>query len=177
MKKVLAFGASNSKKSINQRLAVWAANQLNEVEVITLDLNDFEMPIFSIDKELEQGIPKLVHDFKAIIREVDGLVISFAEHNGSFSAAYKNVTDWASRVEKSMWLDKPVFLMATSPGPRGGMSVLEHAKSIFPFRGATVTSSYSLPSFEKNFNNEITNPEEKEKFKTAFENFKKELKN
>ena len=63
-KKILAFGASNSKQSINRIFANYAAHQVSEAEVNLLDLNDFEMPIYGIDRERESGIPALAHDFK-----------------------------------------------------------------------------------------------------------------
>jgi NAD(P)H-dependent FMN reductase len=150
-KNIVAFGASSSKHSINKQLASWAASQLDDVEVNLLDLNDYEMPIFSMDKEEATGIPQLAHDFKEQLRNADGILISFAEHNGSFSAAFKNIFDWASRIEKSMWLDKPMFLLATSPGARGGKSVLTGAVNDFPHRGGKVVASFSLPSFMQNF--------------------------
>lgn len=40
MKKVIAFGASNSRTSINNVLAVYVSAQLQGVEVAVLDLND-----------------------------------------------------------------------------------------------------------------------------------------
>ncbi|TVP44062.1 MAG: NADPH-dependent FMN reductase, partial [Halomonas sp.] len=49
--KVLAFGASNSKSSINKKLAFYAAQQINDADISLIDLNDFEMPIFSEDRE------------------------------------------------------------------------------------------------------------------------------
>ena len=55
-KKIIAFGASSSKQSINKQLATFAANQFQNVSVEILDLNDYEMPIFSVDKEKENGI-------------------------------------------------------------------------------------------------------------------------
>jgi chromate reductase len=70
-----------------------------------------------------------------------------------------------------MWCDKPVFLMATSPGKRGGSSVLEHANNIFPYRGAVVASSYSLPSFNDNFKEGIANKEESTKFHESLDRF------
>ena len=45
MKKIIAFGASSSKASINKQVAAYAANQLKNAMVEVLDLNDFEMPI------------------------------------------------------------------------------------------------------------------------------------
>jgi len=100
-KKILAFGASNSKASINKQLANYAANQLTEVEVTLLDLNDFEMPIYSIDREQAGGIPQLAKDFKQQIQEADGILISFAEHNGAYTAAFKNIYDWMSGILKA----------------------------------------------------------------------------
>jgi len=175
-KRIIAFGASSSRNSINKQLASWAVSQLIDVEVNLLDLNDYEMPIFSMDKEQETGIPQLAHDFKDQLRNADGIVISLAEHNGSFSAAFKNIFDWASRIEKSMWLDKPMFLLATSPGARGGKSVLTGAINDFPHRGGNVVASFSLPSFGQNFSEEgIVGDELKREFEEQLEAFSEAL--
>ena len=44
-----------------------------------------------------------------------------------------------------------MLLMATSPGARGGKSVLDIAKSRFPYMGGNIIESFSLPSFGDNF--------------------------
>ena len=159
MKKIIAFGASSSKTSINKELATYAANQFQNAIVEVLDLNDFEMPIYSVDKEKVNGIPQLAQDFYAKLGTADAIVISFAEHNGAYSAAFKNIFDWTSRINAKTFQEKPMLLLATSPGPRGGSSVLEIAKNRFPFQGAVVKGSFSLPSFNDNFDAEkgITN--------------------
>ena len=95
--KVLAIGASSSKASINKQFASFAANQVDGAEVITLDLNDYEMAIYSSDRENETGIPAQATKFRSLIEEADGIVISFAEHNGTYSAAFKNIFDWFGR--------------------------------------------------------------------------------
>ena len=151
MKKIIAFGASNSSSSINKALVKWASEQLEDSQVTLLDLNDFEMPIFSIDREKE-GFPEQARNFKKLIDECDGIFISFAEYNGSYSSAFKNVFDWVSRISKPIWAEKTMFLMATSPGKRGGQTVLETAKSTFPHQGGRVVATFSLPSFYENFN-------------------------
>ena len=99
-KKILAFGASSSRSSMNKELANYAAQQVQNVDITLLDLNDFEMPIYSIDREQGSGIPELAHAFKSHIAEADGIIISFAEHNGVYTAAFKNIFDWISRVDK-----------------------------------------------------------------------------
>ncbi|MGL5111983.1 MAG: NADPH-dependent FMN reductase [Flavobacterium sp.] len=159
MKKILAFGASSSATSINKQLATYAAHQFANATVEVLNLNDYEMPIFSVDKETNTGIPQLAHDFYSKIGNADLIVISFAEHNGAYSTAFKNILDWTSRINGQNFQNKPVLLLATSPGPRGGASVLEMAKNRFPFQGADVKGAFSLPSFTTNFDAEkgITN--------------------
>lgn len=152
MNNIVAFGASNSTNSINKQLAHWAAEQLTEGEVNFLDLNDFEMPIYSIDREREQGVPEEAKRFKTALQKADGIIISFAEYNGSYSSAFKNIFDWMSRLEKPIWSNKPMLLLATSPGPRGAGGVLETATNSFPHQGGEVVGSFSLPLFGQNFN-------------------------
>ena len=162
-KKIIAFGASSSKSSINKQLATYTANQFQNASVEVLDLNDYEMPIYSADKEKENGIHKLAHDFYAKIGSADFIVISFAEHNGNFSSAFKNILDWTSRINAKTFQEKPILLLATSPGARGGSSVLDIATKRFPFQGGIVKGSFSLPSFYENFDvvNGIIHPEYK----------------
>ncbi|MEP5614060.1 MAG: NAD(P)H-dependent oxidoreductase [Cyclobacteriaceae bacterium] len=173
MKKIIAFGASSSSTSINQQLAVWAASHLEGVEATVLDLNDFEMPIFSIDRETAGGIHEKARQFKAHIESADGIIISFAEHNGSYSSAFKNIFDWMSRIGQPIWSDKPMFLMGTSPGGRGAKSVLGTAVNDFPHRGGKVVASFSLPSFGQNFDGVegIVNEELKQEFRTQSQKF------
>jgi len=154
MKRILAFGGSTSSRSINKKFATFAIGQMNGTENQLIDLNDFEMPLFSVDLEKEIDIPESAKEFKAEISKADGIIMSLAEHNGSYSAAYKNIYDWVSRIEGNMWEDKPMFLMATAPGPRGGKSVLQAANTRLPFQGGKVVATFSLPSFRDNFDEE-----------------------
>ena len=110
MKKIVAFGASSSLNSINKDLATYTASQVPDSASIVINLIDFEMPIYSTDKEKENGIPDLAYKFKDILKNADGIVISFAEHNGVYTAAFKNIFDWISRIEKVVWYNKPMFL-------------------------------------------------------------------
>ena len=159
MKKIIAFAGSSSKTSINKQLVTYAANQFENASVEVLDLNDYEMPVFSVDKEKENGIHKLATDFYEKIGSADLIVISFAEHNGNYATAFKNVLDWTSRINAKTFQEKEMLLLATSPGARGGSSVLDIATKRFPFQGGIVKGSFSLPSFNDNFDAEkgITN--------------------
>ncbi len=161
MTKIIAFGASSSKNSINKQLATFAAKQFKNASIEILDLNDYEMPIFSVDKEKENGIHELAQNFYDKIGTSDFIIISLAEHNGAYSAAFKNILDWSSRINSKTFQEKPMLLLATSPGARGGNTVLEIAKNRFPFQGAIVKGSFSLPNFYENFDvvNGIINDE------------------
>lgn len=153
-KKLLAFGASNSSDSINKQLASYASKQFKNVAVDLLDLNDYEMPIYSKDREKDNGIPQLAQDFYKKIGDSDFVLISFAENNGNYSTAFKNILDWASRIDSKTFQGKPMLLLATSPGARGGSSVLDIAVKRMPFQGGIVKGSFSLPSFNENFDRE-----------------------
>lgn len=148
MKKILAFGASTSKTSINKQLATYVAQQFETADVEVLDLNEYDMPLFSVDREKE-GIPKEASQFYEKIGAADFIVIS--EHNGAYSASFKNLLDWASRINAKTFQEKPMLLLATSPGARGGSSVLEIANSRLPFQGGLVKGTFSLPNFYENF--------------------------
>ena len=151
MKNILAFAGSNSKQSINKQLATYASTLVENVQVTILDLNDFELPIFGVDLEAKIGHPENAHKFLNHINSSDGIIISLAENNGSYSAVFKNLLDWMSRIEGKTFFGKPMLLMATSPGGRGGQSVLEIAKNRFPRHNADIVADFSLPSFGTNF--------------------------
>lgn len=125
--KITAFATTNSTQSINLELVKSALDTFQDHEIQIVDLNDFEMPIYSPERN-KNGIPELALNFNQILRESDALIIGLAEHNGTFSTAFKNIFDWGSRADKSLFQQKPMFLLSTSPGPRGGQSVMEAAK-------------------------------------------------
>jgi len=156
---IVAIGGSSSKTSINRRFATYAAHQFDNATVEVLDLNDFLMPLFSVDIEKEQGSPKAVEAFLNKIGQADFVVLSLAENNASFNVGFKNVFDWCSRKNPKVFQANPMLLMATSPGKRGGASVLEWGQKTLPFYGADIKATFSLPSFNENFDEEkgITN--------------------
>jgi NAD(P)H-dependent FMN reductase len=150
-KKIIAFAGSSSQNSINKKLASYAAHLFENATVEVLDLNDYEMPIYSSDREKESGVPQKAVAFFTKISEADIIVLSLAEHNGAYATAFKNIFDWVSRYNNKFFQQKPLLLLATSPGPRGGMTVLEIAKERFPRHDAQLMGTFSLPSFNDNF--------------------------
>lgn len=153
MKKIVAFGASTSRNSINRDFARFAALSFSNCEAEIIDLNDFPVPLFSVDLERETGIPEKAKEFCHKLREADLVIISLAEHNGSYTAAFKNLFDWMSRYRSNFFEAKNIFLLSTSPGSRAGLNVMEAALKRFPRHGAVIAGHFSLPEFSRNFRN------------------------
>ncbi len=157
--KVLAFAATNHEESINQQLVKSATDylQLNsqDVEVELLDLNDFEMPLYSQKRENASGIPEQAQRFYKTIGDADIVLVSYAEHNGSYTAAFKNIFDWASRVDMKVYQNKPMVMLATSPGLGGARNVLNTAVTSAPYFAGEVEGTLSVPSFYENFDTEL----------------------
>jgi NAD(P)H-dependent FMN reductase len=170
--KLLAFAASSSKTSINKQLATYATSLLDGAAVEVLDLNDYELPLFSVDKEAELGSPELAAKFFKKIGDCDAMIVSFAEHNGSYTAAWKNLFDWCSRIDQKLYQNKPMVMLATSPGGRGAQTVLGTAVASAPHFAGDVKASLSIPSFQENFDVEsgtMTNTELLDQLKEAVE--------
>lgn len=176
MKNIIAFAGSNSKVSINKQLAVYAAGLVEGVNVSILDLNDYPLPLYGMDLENENGFPENAHKFLDILKNTDGIVLSLAEHNGTYATVFKNLFDWLTRIDGKMFFNKPMLLMATSPGGRGGATALEIAKARFPFHDANIVEAFSLPFFGNNFaDGKITNEDFDGQLKNAVQQFKNAL--
>ena len=176
MKKVIVFAGSNSVNSINKELVIYASSLLESTQVSVLDLNDFDLPLFGIDYEKNKGVPDDAHKFIELIKTSDGIILSLAEHNGAYSTAFKNLFDWMSRIEGKTFFGKPMLLMATSPGGRGGKSVLDIAIDRFPRHDAKIVEVFSLPFFKDNFEDgKIINKDYHDELKNGIEQFQKAL--
>lgn len=164
--KILVFAASSSRQSINKALATHAAKVYQtqfqpSAEIEILDLNDYEMPIYSVDREQADGIPTAAQAFFDKIGSADKIIVSYAEHNGNYTAAWKNTFDWMSRIDQKIFQNKPMAVLATSPGAGGASSVLNTALTSAPLFAADVKGSLSVPAFYDNFDSsgELNNAE------------------
>ena len=176
MKSIITLGGSSSSKSLNKQLAEYAGTLVNGVEVNNLDLNDYQIPLYSIDEENLNGFSDDLLKLDAQIAEADGIILSLAEHNGAYTAVFKNVFDWLSRVESKNWRGKPMLLLSTSPGARGGQSVLEMALQRFPRHDGNIVFSMPFPSFNDNFNEgQVVNEDLKEQLLKGIEALEKSI--
>lgn len=175
--KILAFAGSTSSTSINRELVKFVLKDFQNEEINLIDLNDFTMPVFSVDLE-KKGFPDEAHHFLKVIEECDVIICSLAEHNRSYSSAFKNVFDWSSRINVKVFQNKPMLLMSTSPGGYGGGNVMNTAKTFFPQFAADIKDTFSLPKFYENFDLEsgVINPDMLSELKSKIENFKSQIK-
>ena len=80
-------------------------------------------------------------------------MISLAEHNNAYTAVFKSLMDWLSRLELKFFYNKPMLLMSTSPGERAAKSAFDMGYDRFPRHDAQIVSTFNLPSFNDNFKN------------------------
>lgn len=151
MATILAFAGSNSSTSINFQLVKHTVSLIEGHNVQLLNMVNFPFPMYSADYEKENGYSNSLVELKDDIAKADGLIISVNEHNGNPSAYFKNLIDWLSRLERKFLDEKPILLMSTSGGKRGGASAAEVTKNILPRFGAEIIAVFSLPSFHNNF--------------------------
>lgn len=151
MKKILAFAGSNSSTSINHQFITHISNRINGHDIKIVRLSEYDIPMFSVDKEKTNGFPLDIKVIKNLISEHDALIISVNEHNGTVSSFFKNILDWLSRLDRNFLAEKKILLVSTSPGARGAASSLEYTKGILPRFGGQVIESFSFPSFNDNF--------------------------
>lgn len=145
MIKILAFAGSGRRDSVNKKVVNVAAAGAREAgaEVTFVQLEDFNMPLFTEDLEAEKGMDEGGQKFKELLMEHDGFLIASPEYNSSYSALFKNAIDWASRKldgEKPLeaYRGKVAGIMAASPGALGGMRVLVTLRMLMENLGTLV---------------------------------------
>ncbi len=150
---------------------------LNNVQVVTADLNDYPLPIYSPDSEKEKGFPTELLAFDDLLSEADGIVMSMAEYNGNYTAVFKNPFDWLSRIDmRTVWKNKPILLLGASPGGRGAKNVLQITEQMLPRFGGQLISTFSLPLFHENFkDNELINKELLNQLQSKVEQFNRAI--
>lgn len=144
--KILAFAGSSRTHSLNKKLVRYAAEMAKSdgVEITTIDLRDYPLPLFDGDLEEREGLPENAKKLKAMFREHDGLLIASPEYNSSVTAVLKNALDWVSRAESEdepplvAFRGKVAALMSASPGALGGLRGLVHLRAILGNLGVIV---------------------------------------
>ena len=146
MARILAFSGSTRRDSFNSRLVKIAASGAQQAgaTVTLIDLADYPMPLFDQDLEQDEGLPGNARKLKELMMAQDGFLIASPEYNSAFTPLLKNVIDWVSRAESdnepplAAYRGKLAAIMATSPGPLGGIRGLVFLRMLLNNLGITV---------------------------------------
>lgn len=163
MKTIATLSGSNSSSSINTQLVNFAGSLIQKNKVDSIDLRNYELPIYSSDIENEEGLPSTLDSLIKKFDKVDAFMFSLPEHNGYMTAFFKNITDWLSRADGKFFKGKPVLLLASSPGAGGAKSGMEKTAHVFGYFNADIKGQYSLGSFYDNFDTQNNTIKDEEK--------------
>ncbi len=146
MTTLLFMAGSNSKNSLNKKLARYACNLAkgHGADAHFIDLKDYEMPLYCTDWEMENGIPDNTKNLKKLFQNCDGFFIASPEYNSTFSPLVKNTIDWMSRPHEegekmlSAYKGKVAAIGAVSPGALGGLRGLTPLRTMLSNIGVHV---------------------------------------
>jgi chromate reductase len=146
--KILAFAGSLRQESLNKKVVKIAAEGARAAgaEVTVVDLRDFDMPIYDVDRHEKEGFPPGAVKFQDLMLEHTGLLICSPEYNGSMPGGMKNIIDWVSRKrdpEQKMYAafeGKVAGIMSASPGSFGGLRCLAHLRGVL-----TIATVHVIP--------------------------------
>lgn len=162
--KILCFAGSLRQDSVNKKLARLAGRMAEAAgaEVTFVDLKEYPLPIYDGDIEASEGLPENAKKFKSLMKSHQGFFIASPEYNSTFSAALKNVIDWASRPEPgeeplACFSGKVVALAAASPGALGGLRGLAGLRSMLStIKVVVIPEQYALSQAHEAFSSEGT---------------------
>ena len=145
MHTIIVLGGSMRRDSWNHKTAVMAAAGIkgDDIEVRTLHLADFPMPVYNEDTEAQDTLGEGVQALRSHFRAAQGVLLGVPEYNAVLPGALKNAIDWLTRpVEGGTRLDcfsgKVVALVSASPGQLGGIRGLPTTRMILSSIGMHV---------------------------------------
>ncbi|MDD3094913.1 MAG: NAD(P)H-dependent oxidoreductase [Candidatus Marinimicrobia bacterium] len=158
----MAFSGSNSARSINQELLIYAAGLIKTCRVQLISLRDYSAPLYNMDIEISEGFPEKMKELNALFNKQDAFLLALPEHNGSVTPVFKNTIDWLSRIEMPIFRNKPLCLLSASPGLRGGAHNREHVTGLMLFWGGKVVSACSIGKFPEKWDGKQHRPADAE---------------
>lgn len=132
--RLLIISGSARTGSFNLKLAAVAATMARSAgaDVHEIDLRALALPVYDGDLEAATGIPPAAATLRDAFVNCDAVLIASPEYNGFPPPLLINVFDWLSRVQAQppalaglqATSNKPVALLAASPGPLGGLRAM-----------------------------------------------------
>jgi chromate reductase, NAD(P)H dehydrogenase (quinone) len=123
---LIAGSARSGALSVKLRDAAVGLAQAAGATTTVLDLRELALPLYDGDLEASQGVPAGAAVLRDAIRDHDALVLVTPEYNGFPTPLVINAFDWLSRLPDGLkaTADKPVALLASSPGAFGGLRAM-----------------------------------------------------
>jgi NAD(P)H-dependent FMN reductase len=123
---LVAGSARRGAFSVKLRDAARRVAENAGAQTSTLDLRALALPLYDGDIEATQGVPAGAAALREAIASHDALVIVTPEYNGFPTPLFINAFDWLSRLPDGLksTADKPVALLASSPGALGGLRAM-----------------------------------------------------
>ena len=127
---IVTIAGSLRKESFSLKIA----NALAKLAPASLKLEVITPAGISfVNHDLEGAPPADWLSFREKIQKSDGVIFVTPEYNRAIPGVLKNAIDVASRpYGKSSFNDKPVGIIANSPGPLGGVSAAKTLQNILP---------------------------------------------
>lgn len=132
--RILIIPGSQRTGSVNLRLAAATASLARAAgaEVREFDLRALNLPVYDGDLEAANGVPATAWALLQAINDADGIVLVTPEYNGFPTPLVINAFDWLSRIPAgethpaglAVTANKPVALLAASPGPLGALRAM-----------------------------------------------------
>jgi chromate reductase, NAD(P)H dehydrogenase (quinone) len=128
---LLIIAGSARSGSLNRKLAATAGRMAvtHGVVVTEYDLRGLQLPVYDGDLEAASGVPAGAGQLRGAIERADAVLMVTPEYNGFPTPLVINAFDWLSRIPATeqqrsglaVTTNKPVALLAASPGPLGGL--------------------------------------------------------
>lgn len=153
MTTLIAFSGSLRKDSFNTKvLRALPAVAPEGVNIALFDIS--ELPLYNQDLDGET-VPDIVAALRTAVAEADGVIIATPEYNHAYSAATKNLIDWASRpFMKGPIIGKKSMVIAVTPGPGGAVHGAQATTDLLTMLGGTVVGQVTSATIHEKLNGE-----------------------
>lgn len=153
MKILILLASTMENKKLADKLAAQIANL--EIDTQILNLVDYDLPLYDMNKENNQGIPEKIHEIMDHMKNSSSYIVVSPEYNGSIPPVLSNAIAWITRTGtdfRKLFINR-FILLATHSGS-GGHGVLTAMRAQFVKLGALVLAreiltTYDIPLDEK----------------------------
>jgi chromate reductase, NAD(P)H dehydrogenase (quinone) len=129
---LIAGSARTGALSVRLRDAAQRLAEAAGASTSAIDLRALALPLYDGDLEAAQGVPEGARQLREAIAAADAVLIVTPEYNGFPTPLLINAFDWLSRLQAAgdapaglaSTAGKPVALLASSPGPVGGLRAM-----------------------------------------------------